>query len=55
MKVYVVIDRVDGEIDGVYMNKADADSHCAEFDDSDNYYDMAVEEWVVKPSLYGEE
>lgn len=50
MKVYVVIDRVDGEIDGVYMNKADADAHAEEFGDSDMYR-MAVEEYVVQPKL----
>lgn len=52
MKIYIVVDRVDGEIDGVYQNRDDADAHAAAFDNSDNYYDMVVEEHVVKPHLY---
>lgn len=52
MKIYIVVDRVDGEIDGVYENRWDADAHAALFDNSDNYYDMVVEEHVLKPRLY---
>ena len=51
MKIYIVVDRVDGEIDGVYQNREDADAHVAPFDNSE-YYDMVVEEHVLKPHLY---
>lgn len=51
MKVYLVIDRVSHDVDGVYLKEEDAQAHVAGFLNSE-FYEMEVEEHRVKESLY---
>lgn len=47
VKIYIVIERNSGDIEAVYMSKADAESHAEEFFNSD-MYDMTVVEHVIQ-------
>jgi len=47
MKLYVVIDRVDGILEGIWKNKEHAEEYAAQFN-VDNFYDMNVVEYHLR-------
>lgn len=52
MKVWLVIDQVDGIVEGVWSCEAHAEEYAAQFA-GDNYYDMQVIEYYVRDSPFG--
>lgn len=52
MKVWLVIDQVDGIVEGVWANEAHAEEYAAQFA-GDNFYDMRVVEYYIRDSPFG--
>lgn len=53
MNLYVVIDRVDGMVEGVWEKKEHAEEYAASFN-CDNFYDMQVMEYYLRTTPLGE-
>lgn len=53
MNLYVVIDRVDGMVEGVWEKKEHAEEYAAAFN-CDNFYDMHVMEYYLRTTPLGE-
>lgn len=52
MKVWLVIDRVDGMVEGVWAEEFHAKQYAEQFT-NDNYYDMQVVEYYIRDSPFG--
>lgn len=53
MNLYVVIDRVDGMVEGVWEKREHAEEYAAQFN-CDNFYDMHVMEYYLRTTPLGE-